>query len=267
MADNKKVNLSINTPALLGNYLADIQNLLDIITFAHIGQQFVDEKNYQNHISFMTFHPASNRRLSFHDVKDKSSQWLLTSFLTDSINSTGVFLDECRKICALFRLSGKGKVSGQELNNIFQQEWKKYHELGFPAKFKHLRDEFTVETPFEGHFLSLNQARNCLVHRKGIVSNKDINENGKLVIKWRIMELVVTSPDGKEEVVIESPRIIESGGSLGYRLRDRERDFEVGQKITLELTELYQNIITLYSFATELVKSIESYGKAQGVLK
>ncbi len=263
--NQKEVNLSVNIAALQGNFLVDIQNLLDIITFAYLGQDLVSEEKYQSQLGFMSFHPASNRRLTFQEVKEKSTQWLLASFLTHCINAAGIFLDECRKICAIFKL-GKDHISGQELNIVLGREWKKFHELGFPAKFKHLRDQYKVETPFEEHFLSLNQARNCLVHRQGIVSEKDIDENGELIVKWRTMELVVTSPDGLQEIM-EKPKVIESGGSLGYRFGDRERSFKVGQRIFLELDELYQSIVTLYFFATELVKSIERYGKDQGILK
>ncbi len=113
MTSEKHVNVSINTGALSGNYLADIQNLLDIITLVYAGQEFVGEEQYQAHISFMSFQPATNRKFAFEEAKERSSQWLLTSFLTESINATGNFLDECRKICALYRLGSQKKGSSE----------------------------------------------------------------------------------------------------------------------------------------------------------
>ena len=267
MAEEKHVKISVNTGALLGNFLADIQSLLDIITFVYAGLESADEELYQEHLSFMSFHPATNRKLTFEDAGKRSRQWLLTSFLTDCVNATGNFLDECRKICAVYRLGGQGKIVGQEFKDVFERDWSRFHRLGFPDKFQSLKNEFGAETQFEEHFLSLNQARNCLVHRRGVVSSRDTNEKDKLVVKWRIMQLVASPPDGNEEIPIHEPTTVEGGWSIGVKFQDRFRAFEIGQRITLQAVELYQSIFTLYSFASELVKSIEAYGVAQGVLK
>lgn len=264
MEEAKHVNVSINTGSLQGSYLADIQNLLDVITFVYGAAETVSEERYESHLGFMTFHPASDRRLTYGEARDRSTQWLLGSFLTDSVNATGNFLDECRKVCALYRLGGKGKVVGQEFKDIFEGDWRHFHRLGFPDKFDHLRNEFGVETPFEKHFLSLNQARNCLVHRKGIVAQRDTNEEGRLTITWRIMELVATPPGDGDEIVIGGQTQVEAGSTISVRFTNKERSFDVGERVELAVPELYQSISTLHALASSLVKSIEAYGVSQG---
>jgi len=262
-----KVNVSVNTAALQGNYLAGIQNLLDVITFVYSGHSSVTEELYREHnIGFIAFHPASNRRLSYAEAKDQSTQWLLTSFLTDSVNVTGNFLNECRRVCALYRLAGKGRVTGEELKDVSERDWNRFDRLLFPQKFDCLRKEFDIETVYERHFLSLNMARNCLVHRKGFVGPKDVNEGGKLVITLHAVGLVAESPDGREKGVLDSPRPVEGGWRICLEAgKDSHHSFDVGQRIKLEEPELYQCVQTLYYLATDLVKAIESYGAAQGV--
>jgi len=267
MEEVKHVDISINTASLQGSYLADIQNLLDVITFVYGAAEHVTEERYESHLGFMSFQPANDRRLTYGDARDRSKQWLLGSFLTDSVNATGNFLDECRRVCALYRLGAKGKAAGQEFKDIFERDWKSFHRLGFPDKFTHLRNEFGVETLFEKHFLSLNQARNCLVHRRGIVAQRDTNEEGKLRITWRIMELVATPPDDGDEVIIEGQTQVDAGWTVSIRFRDRERSFNVGERVELAVPELYQSISTLHAFACNLVKSIEAYGASLGLGK
>ncbi len=267
MPEAKNVNVSVNTGALLGKFLRDIQNLLDIIMLVSAGLESVTEEQYRANPAFMSFQPAVNQSLTLDDAKNRSKQWLLTSFLTDSVNVTANFLDECRKVCALYRLSGRQQITAQEFLHILTKDYKRFHKAGSPDKFKSLRDDFRVQTPFEEHFLSLNRARNCLVHRRGLVSSEDADEDGRLAIKWSVMELVAIPPGGAEEIVLGGPTDVAAGSSLGVRVRDRTRAFALGERITLETRELYQSIFTLFAFAKELVKSIEAYGEALGVLR
>ena len=269
MEKAKHIDVSVNTADLRDCYLADIQNLLDVILFVYAGESCVTAESYQNQsqIGFMTFHPAIDRRLSYGEAREKSTQWLLTSFLTDSVNATGNFLDECRKICAIYRLSSKGRVIGQEFNDIFGKEWKRFHHLDFPKKFDDLRKEFGVQTVFETHFLSMNKTRNCLIHRKGVVTSQDTNDNGRLTLKWSVLSVVAKPPGSEVETVVDSSFAVETGCLIGFRFMDKHRSFEIGQRIKLTLPELYESISTLYAFATTRVESIESYGTAQGVCK
>jgi len=82
MEKAKHVNVSINTAALQGGYLTDIQNLLDVITFFYAGESCVTAELYQNQSQrgFMTFHPAENRRLSYGDEKKGDVHEIITSY-------------------------------------------------------------------------------------------------------------------------------------------------------------------------------------------
>lgn len=267
MGQGKEITISLNTGFLLGNYLAEIQNLLDIVSFICAGHGSVTDESYDAPMGFINVHPASNLRLSFQQAKEKSHQWLLTSFLTESVNITGGFLDETRRVCALCRLCAKKKTTGKELNAVLGDEARKFHRLGFPDKFEALRSDFGVTTNLQDHFLSLNQARNCLVHRKGIVAGKDTNEGDKLVIKWRIMQVVAKPADGTPEITLVEPKVLEAESEVYVRVVDRTKAIDVGQEILLAREELCQNIFTLFLLAQDLVKSAEFYMKTIGLLQ
>jgi len=143
MGEQKHVSVSVNTGALHGNYLAQIQNLLDVIAFVYAGRESVTEEQYQSHLSFINVDPANTRKLSFQDARDHSSQWLLTSFLKDSVNATGSFLDECWEICAWLRSNGR---SFPQEFDVIRAALKEFSKLNFPTKFRRLREQFGVET-------------------------------------------------------------------------------------------------------------------------
>lgn len=266
MSEAKHITISLNTGALLANYLGDIQNLSDIVLFIYAGHELVTEKNYDMPIGFVNIQTASNRKLSFQQAKEQSDQWMLTSFLSESVNTTGSFLDEVRRVCALYRIGAKRRIKARELNDILGNEATRFHRLGFPEKFTALANDFGVKTELDSHFLSLNRARNCLVHRRGIVSERDTNEDGRLVIKWRVAEMVAKPIDGTPEVVLLGPRVLESETQVYMRVVDRTKAFGVGQRISLVREELCQNMFTLLSLAKDLVGSVEGYGRTMSVL-
>jgi hypothetical protein len=66
MDEHRQWNISINTAALLGSYLAEIQNLFDVTTLSLGAVDNATEDRYTKDLGFFTFHPANDRRLGFH---------------------------------------------------------------------------------------------------------------------------------------------------------------------------------------------------------
>jgi hypothetical protein len=259
------VRIRIDTGALLGNFLGEAQKLLDIVTLTFTGLEAVTEEEFGNALAFFSFQPASNRRQPFPDVKRNSAQWLLTAFLSDCVDVVGRFLEECREVCAFYRLHSKEIVHGADYLAIRGPEKKRFHRLGFPIKLDHLRDEFGVETPLERHFLSMNKARNCLVHRGGVVCERDCNDGDALSLEWRTLQIVAKPKNGEEQVV-DRDMSFEAETKISVRSVDVMKQFHLGEKIALEPKEIYQCVSTLHGFGSTVVRSVEDYGRSQGIV-
>jgi hypothetical protein len=267
MPDGDPLTISINTLGLRDNYLAEIQNLADIAAFIYGGHELTTADKYSLPLGFVTIEPAASRKLTFEQAKERSDEWLLGSLLTDSVNITGNLLDDSRAVCALLRLFSPTKqTKGAEVNRVLIEEAKRFHRLGFPKKFEILREEYGVRTQLEEHFLSLNRARNCFVHRRGIVSREDTTHQDELVVKWRTGEMVAKAVDGDSEVVLTKPEVLQSESHIFIRIVDKTKAFSVGQKISFDRDELCQNIFTLFFLARELVASVDEYGRKIGAM-
>jgi len=181
----KHITIHTDTGALLGSFLGEVQKLLDVVTLAFTGLEAATESQYDGTLAFFSFHPAADRRQPFPDVKRNCSQWLLSSFLSDSVDAAGMFLVECWEVCSFYRLSTRDVVFGADYLAVRGSGKKEFHSLGFPDKLKCLAEEFQVETPLGRHFLTMNKARNCLVHRNGVVAKRDCNDVDVLTVEWR----------------------------------------------------------------------------------
>lgn len=262
-----QVSINVNLVAIQDNFRVQLQHLLDVLLLTFSANETVSQQAYDNYSFFMSFSPAANRKFDFDTAKSEAENWLVRSLMRDTIDFTSVFLENCRVSCALFRLSGNTQLTQHDIDKIFNEEKKAFHNKGFPAKLLELSDEFGVRSEFEVHVRSLNRVRNCLVHRLGIVESKDVNDSGSLILKLRTIQIVAKSPDGKQEKVISSPEAVEGGWTVSIRFCDDERRFKPGDKIKLTYRELYDSIVTLTVFANTLVQSIDEYSNKLGILR
>jgi hypothetical protein len=82
---------SLNLAALWSAYFRQLQHLLDVITLLQAGCSFVTEEQIESNHHFMKFQPSSSSRLPLPEARAKADDWLVKSFLRDSIEITGLF--------------------------------------------------------------------------------------------------------------------------------------------------------------------------------
>ena len=249
------INITVNLPALLGQLQVALQRLSDLVAVGLAGAAKVEENDYREPTSFASLEIASDHRMTLDMARDEFQTWCLKNSFTEAIDLVGVFLEECRTIAAVYRLPGS--CSGGEFNKAFVHDKKKFHEQGFPAKIEHLRKQFGVLSKFEEHVLSLNRARNCLVHRLGTVSAKDADASGRLTVTWHSLNLIVVDNTTQRETVLSAPTAIESESTLTARIGPHRRQFAIGDKIQFNQDEHKHTVLTFYVFALEIVQSLE----------
>lgn len=265
--DNSQSRIEIHTNlvAIQDKFFVKLQGLLDILAASLAGLDRVDESAYSNFAPIIQLSPAQNRRLSKDTAISEARHWYLRSILRDAIELTNAFVEECWLVCSLFSLSASESNSKKELDKIIGPDAKKFHSLGLPVKLQRLRDTFSVGSTFEAHVLSINRVRACLVHRIGIVSTMDTDENDELTILWRVIELLAQNPEGTEEIILDKRVEIKGGWVIAVRQRDKRKSFKRGEKVELSYSEVTDTIFSLMSFAASLIPSIEEYARRMGI--
>ena len=259
------VKVHLNLEAIRGRFLTQLQRLTDILAVSLIGLENVDEQSYSSYSPFWRVEPAKNRRSTVNTATSEAEQWYLCGVVRDAIELTNDFVQDCWIACSIMSLSVK-KARGQDLNELFGQQTKKFHSLGLPNKIKKLRKDFGVFSELESHVLGINTARACLVHRSGFVSTLDADTNGQLIIRWRTIRLSARSPDEKSEVLLDHKDIlVKAGWKVSGITVDEEKAFKLGDRIELSYKEMSNILFTLMIFASTLVDSVRSYAKRNGV--
>jgi len=192
---------------------------------------------------------------SSDDARSDYQDWIFGNGLRDAIEAVGAFLEEIRQVLALWaigdRQSAGEQITGAIWNAEMQDAGKRFHRLGFPDKVEALRAGLHthVDSVLNEHVLSVNAARNCLVHRGGIVSERDLNHGDALVVRWRRLTVVLQDTDGEHPLVLG--KRLEKDSAVIVKVEDHAKEFRLGERIVFTSTEFVEVCwsLFLYSFA------------------
>lgn len=250
----ERVTVNVNLPAALGMLETRLQQLVDLILIGVTGVRKVEEAEYK--VSPFAASQQLADPLPYSRVKDEYLYWSLKNAFTEAIDRMGEFLEECRVLAILHGL-GSTTIAGGDWNRIWTIEREAFDKKSFPKKIEYLREKCATSFQFEEHALILNQARNCLVHRLGVVSKKDSKGEEFFTIKWRALRLVIIDSITGEETFVPHPAPTRNESTLNLRIGDVEKKFRVGERLQLSPEELNYTMWTFRSFALEILKAIE----------
>lgn len=250
------VQVNVSLDGLLGSLHRDIQRVTNLVAVGIQSPVALDEESLAIRSDPISFRFGNAPPwASSDDARSDYQDWVYGNGLRDVLESVGNFLEEVRHILALWSLADRQSAGEQLTSTIWNAEMqdaaKRFHRLGFPDKVDMLRMEFHVhiDAALNAHVLSANVARNCLVHRRGIVSARDLNRDNALVVSWRRMTVVLQDEDGEHPLVFGKP--LEKESAVIMKVEDTAKEFGLGERVIFTATEFAEICwsMFLYSFA------------------
>ena len=105
-----------------------------------------------------------------------------------------MFLDEVHYSCLIIQAANK-RVAIDTLKSADRAF--RRHRNGLQGKLETLKDKFSIEIKEPLSLVSINKTRNCLVHRRGIVSRDDCNDGDNMTVTWRGIDLHIETESGE----------------------------------------------------------------------
>jgi hypothetical protein len=264
------LTIRINVDGLRGQLARALQRTI-LLTAA--GLQGLDRLNpdfLELPVSFtMTLDP--HMKWTKEELQKNYSEWILSNGFRDAIESIGALLEEAHRVLSVWDLAsthdGPMRLSGEQWNERVVSAGEKFHALGIPHKLDHLRTthDLTLDDRLSQHVLSINRARNCLVHRNGIITRRDVAEAGDLVVSWRKLSYLVQDEDGEKPLQIGQQ--IEKDAVVCIRHDEESKSFTLGQAINFTAPEFSEICWSLFLFGEDLVKKMNALGVRRGIVK
>jgi len=199
-------------------------------------------------------------------LKPEVAAWVVGSALRDCMEETAAFLERTRELCAVVTLGERGQFTTDELFTVVQEPAKKFEKRGFPDKIKFLKDNYgDVLDQRVQYIQGLNDARNCLVHRLGIVGPADIRDGAtELLVSWEGFEIRVQPIGSSDSIPVPEDGKIEGGGNVLLRRQMVEKRFAIGQRVLITPADLCGIWMTLNHFGAFTAGKVIEYAKTKG---
>lgn len=198
------------------------------------------------------------------EIKREFGLWIVGNGLRELVEHFGVFLEHVCMACLQCAFY-KGHISREQLEKIR----KNMHSRGTYDKSLLLKKEFGITAEKSQYIQSINKARACLTHRRGIVGQKDINDNNGLALRWTGIDLYL-HPEGEEIIKLDLPLKEPLGPfSKPSRLKlafvDREAYFQAGVKIEITPMMLAELCHFFILQADRFIEGAVAYAKSIGI--
>lgn len=267
-------HIAINLDALLNELGSALQLNLTLYSVAMHARLDHLEELPRFQVDNVGFQYSQVLEWTPEEALTKHRQWALKNAMRDAVEGAVNFIESAYFVLSIWKIAGAGAGDGREFS-VPVEDWRlaievapsKFNRCTLPDKFKMLADDHgvAVDPVLEAQFRSINQLRNCLVHRGGIVGAKDVDTGSEVFeVRWRTMELLIDEGDGLAP--LEFGKVFEKGGDLCVRITDKSRAFRLGETIEISETEFAGMMFGMFAFGTDVVQKLSAVGVALGMV-
>ena len=188
------------------------------------------------------FSIGSTETVDLVERKETYTNWLLSKAFQDLARAVNEALQAAYFYVEMLALSSEGPTTWGAL----QQRMREIREAGnkkhFPELLQHVGSRLQTPLNFAAEYASLQKVRNCLEHRAGVVSERDLDADGKLRLVFPTFVIALQRPDGTEAIVNQrSEAYVEGGQLVIFRVGRIEREYSLGERVVLAVSD-YQSI-------------------------
>jgi len=200
---------------------------------------------------------------TLNEFKTEFGRWIVGNGLRELIETFCIFLDEIHLVYLWVSIT-KGQISKDQ----FQRINKKFRHYGIKDKLKQLNDDFGIAITQSEYLLSINQARNCLTHRRGVVGSEDCPNGKELIIKWKGIDIYAETPSGERISLFPIPDggvLLSEGGKIVASFPERIKIFPLGSLVTFLPRELAEICNFTLIQTNEVIRVIEEYARKNDI--
>lgn len=194
--------------------------------------------------------------MNVEDKRRHYRNWVLSKGFQDLARGVRSSLEEAYFYITVLKWVPETITFGQ-LQERLDEVRNRANRTNFPDLLSFVNSELATPMTFAEEFLSIQKVRNCLEHRDGIVSDKDIDEvTGNLKLMVPCIRLVIRADDGTEHLfapgTIIDTHAYPAGAEVLLRRSTYEKVYTLGEKISFTSQEFTEIAMSCYLFAQDL---------------
>ncbi|WP_283535333.1 hypothetical protein [Methylorubrum extorquens] len=229
---------------------------LNSITDEHLAEPWLSGFG----ISYRFNGPAASieeRRITYES-------WLLGKGFQDITKGIREMLEEAYVFVSA--LSWEPRLTTQEeLEQDIASLRRRAEKLNLPMLLEEVNRALMTPLTYGTELLSLQRARNCLEHRRGIVGEQDIDPN-TLAMTLSFPRLKMYYMRGDQEIEIAPGEVIDTGNEMLeapilVRQAERLRTYDLGERIILTAADFNEIAMACHMLADDLLQKLPASGR------
>lgn len=191
--------------------------------------------------------------LNAEERRQRHESWILSKAFQDLMRGVRASLEEAYFFIRLMDLGSFRAEISSTLDEILRPFREEAANMKFPPLLDAVNARLDKPLVFGQAYQSLQDARNCLEHRNGIVGQRDAKSDGKLILQFPRMLLFVER-DGQRIEILRGH--ISKGEMLKLKMQLRKREYEIGQRLEISAGDFEEIAFACWHFAGELVRNL-----------
>lgn len=214
---------------------------------------FLEIKSENTFFSFLIGGPESAEDLELRKAQFK--YWIIQKGIEDLIKGLNLSLIE-----AYLFLKFPPKIKHLTTAEDFFEEERKVRkvasDMNFPDLLARVNETLTSHLTHLEEIQSINKARNCLIHRNGLITKKDVNDENKENLIMKLYNLKMYYKDNDTEFEIQRGSFVPKGNGLQIRNVSESISFGLDEKIHFNYEQFNSLITTSWFFGQDLVQKL-----------
>jgi hypothetical protein len=235
-----------------------------MVAFGLGASEPVSVKQYASFMEAVRIHRPEAKRPDLTAAREEFQEWVLESGLKTCVEAAHGFLESARDACTILAYGVGATASPSEWDKRRVAGSSAYHKKGLRQKIRRLEREYGADLGCQlaGCVLSVNQARNCFVHRQGIVGTEEATTSDVLRVEWDALEVWTRGP--------QAARVDRLVGKVGDKVDieaktvRRVKEVKIGDRLRFTPEEFAQITGTIVLFGNELVRGLRAYAASRG---
>jgi hypothetical protein len=197
--------------------------------------------------------------LSAADRRAMHESWILAKAFQDLMRGVRASLEQAFLFIEILSGQRHSVKSDSTLDDFMQPFLDRAAKKNFPDLLQAVNAGLQKPLEFAAAYRSLQNARNCLEHRGGIVGKSDVGSDGTMELSFPRMKLFYHRHD--EEIEVEVGSTIDAGDgepevSILMRLGVRQHHYKLGERLTLSIADFNEIAFACYHFGSQLAAGL-----------
>ena len=253
MDEPRLLTVTLNAAGVLDPALRAIRQTVEVVTFClnAIEQGDLSEGPQTN---IMRFVLRFSDELSAEARKATYTHWPPSKGFQDLARGIRQMLEEALFYNGIVARAGD-LTTWAELQAAEQELREEARDMWFPQLIANVNKGLTTPSQYKREFLSLQQVRNCLEHRDGIVRERDVDPHTQ-VLRLALPRLKLFCEDAGREIELSRGSMVEKDTTVLMKVVVAEREFKLGDRVTFNADEFHDIGFGCWAITNDLVSRL-----------